>query len=29
MFTDKGLNRYDYDGEITYEKVFKFVEEHE
>ncbi|CAD8212387.1 unnamed protein product [Paramecium octaurelia] len=29
MFTEKGLNRYDYDGEITYEKVFKFVEDHE
>ena len=29
MFTEKGINRYEYDGELTYEKVFKFVEEHE
>jgi len=29
MFTEKGLNKYEYDGEFNFEKVFKFVGSHE
>lgn len=29
MFTEKGINKYLYEGELDFEKVYKFISEHE